>query len=307
MSREFSFTDKHFNFIRTLVAEKTGIALSEAKRDMVYSRLTRRLRKLGIDGFDQYCDLLRQEDDEELIEFINAITTNLTSFFRENHHFDYLKNKILPSLFANNTQKRLRIWSAGCSTGEEPYSLAMVVNEVASRYRGWDIKILATDLDSNVVATAADGIYLQSRVNGVTKERLHKYFRRRGKGDAAELQISAELKRLITFKQLNLMHEWPMQGLFDIIFCRNVVIYFNKDTQRALFDRYADILADDGHLFVGHSETLFRVSERFSLLGGTIYKKKPAYTATADGAQSDVHDCTDGQETESAGNITRRA
>ena len=152
MSREFKFTDQHFNFIRTLVAEKTGISLSEAKRDMVYSRLTRRLRKLDIGGFDQYCNLLRQENEDELIQFINAITTNLTSFFRENHHFEYLKDKILPALFANKTQKRLRIWSAGCSTGEEPYSIAMVVNEFVSRHRGWDIKILATDLDSNVVA-----------------------------------------------------------------------------------------------------------------------------------------------------------
>ena len=283
MSREFCFTDQNFTFIRKLVAEKTGIALSEAKRDMVYSRLSRRLRKLDIGGFDQYCELLRQDNEDELIQFINAITTNLTSFFRENHHFEFLKDKVLPALAASKKDKRIRIWSAGCSTGEEPYSIAMVVNEFAEKHHGWDIRILATDLDTNVLTTAEAGVYQQSRITGITKERLHKYFRKRRDSQASEVQVSPQLKEMITFKQLNLMHEWPMKGPFDVIFCRNVVIYFNKDTQRVLFERYADILHEQGHLFIGHSETLFKVSDCFTLLGGTIYKKKPASMTAAMG------------------------
>ena len=280
MSREFVFSDKNFTFIRKLVAEKTGIALSEAKRDMVYSRLSRRLRKLDITSFDQYCELLRQENEDELIQFINAITTNLTSFFRENHHFEHLKHKLLPALLAHKKGKRVRIWSAGCSTGEEPYSIAMIVKEFVEKHRGWDIKILATDLDTNVVATAATGIYDESRINGISQERLKKYFLKRRNCQDSEVCVIPELKELITFKQLNLMHEWPMKGPFDIIFCRNVVIYFSKDTQRILFNRYADILVEEGHLFIGHSETLFKVSDSFTLLGSTIYKKKPGHVSS---------------------------
>lgn len=277
MSREYRFSDKSFNFIRKLIADKTGITLSDAKRDMVYSRLSRRLRKLKIDSFDRYCELLQEGNEDELVQFINAITTNLTSFFRENHHFDYLKNKVLPGLFSTKKEKRLRIWSAGCSTGEEAYSIAMVVSELVGSRRDWDIKILATDLDTNVVATAAKGIYHESRINGISKERLRKYFIKSRKNESGEVAILPELKQMITFKQLNLMHEWPMKGPFDIIFCRNVVIYFSKDTQRILFDRFSNIIVDEGHLFIGHSESLFKVSDSFTLIGGTIYKKILSY------------------------------
>ena len=270
MSREFHFTDKHFNFIRALVAEKTGISLSEAKRDLVYGRLSRRLRKLDMENFDDYCKLLKSEATDELVEFTNAITTNLTAFFRENHHFEYLKKTVLPGLLKSKTDRRIRIWSAGCSTGEEPYSIAMVVNEVTKQYRNWDIKILASDLDSNVVQKASDGIYAAQRIEGITKERQKKYFE---KIDEDNIKVKQELKDLITFKQLNLMNAWPMKGQFDIIFCRNVVIYFDKPTQRVLFDRYADIMTDSGNLFIGHSETLFKVSDRFKLLNATMYTK----------------------------------
>lgn len=273
MSREFNFTDKDFNFIRKLVAEKTGISLSEAKRDMVYSRLSRRLRKLELDRFDHYCDLLKSEKNDELVQFINAITTNLTAFFRENHHFEYLKNTVLPELLRKKSDKRIRIWSAGCSTGEEPYSIAMVVKEATQAFKGWDIKILATDLDSSVVQKASTGIYTTQRVNGISKERLQKYFQKNADANSDELRVNQQIRELITFKQLNLMHDWPMKGPFDIIFCRNVVIYFDKDTQRVLFDRYANLLASNGHLFIGHSESLFKVSERFRLIGGTMYQK----------------------------------
>jgi len=270
--REFEFKKTDFEFIRDLVGERTGIVLSDHKIDMVYGRLSRRLRQLGIQKFADYLAKL-QGDDNELIEFTNALTTNLTSFFREPHHFEFLKGKAIPSLLKNRANKRLRLWSAGCSTGEEPYTIAMTVKESMGVTSATDVKILATDLDSNVVARAKAGIYNMDKVNGVDKSRQQKYFRRGRAENDGQMKVSPDLQDMITFKQLNLMHDWPMQGPFDIIFCRNVVIYFNKDTQRELFDRYANLLADDGYLFVGHSESLHKVTNRFQLIGKTIYRK----------------------------------
>lgn len=273
MSREFIFTDNDFKYIKKLVIEKTGISLSDGKRDMVYSRLSRRLRKLDLDRFDHYLNILKNDDSDELVQFINAITTNLTSFFRENHHFEFLANKLIPSILANKKEKRIRIWSAGCSTGEEPYSIAMVMDDFVKKNKSWDIKILATDLDTSVVEKASRGVYQRERINGITKQRASKYFTAMDK-ESDEVIVSRDLKDLITFKQLNLMHDWPMKGPFDMIFCRNVVIYFDKPTQRKLFDRYEELLPDNGHLFIGHSESLFKVTDKFVLLGNTIYKKK---------------------------------
>ena len=270
--REFVFTDGDFEFIRRLVAEKTGIVLNDAKRNLVYSRLSRRLRQLGLEQFADYCELLKSGDDGELVNFINAITTNLTSFFRENHHFEYLRDTLLPELMRSKPERRLRCWSAGCSTGEEPYSIAMVLRETLPA-SGWDARILATDLDSEVVARARRGVYTQERVNGISPERLRRWFLR-GKGDnEGMVQVRAALRELITFRQLNLMHAWPIGGPLDFIFCRNVVIYFDKPTQKVLFDRYAELLPVGGHLFIGHSESLFKVTDRFKLIGKTIYRK----------------------------------
>lgn len=269
--REFRLTDKHFRFVQKLVAERTGISLSDAKRDMIYGRLTRRLRALSLDNFDTYFEVLKGEDEQELVEFTNAITTNLTAFFREPHHFDFLAKTVLPGLMKTKRDRSIRIWSAGCSSGEEPYSIAMVINEVVPS--DWDVRILATDLDSNMVERASKGIYPLERVEGIDKPRLRKWVRR-GKGDNSTMvKMSRNLQDIITFKQLNLMHDWPMKGKFDIVFCRNVVIYFNKDTQKQLFTRYADMMTNDSHLFIGHSESLYKVSDRFKLLGQTIYKK----------------------------------
>lgn len=269
--REFHLTEKHYKFVQKLVAEKTGISLSDAKRDMVYGRLTRRLRALSLDNFDDYFEILKSDDEHELIEFTNAITTNLTAFFRENHHFEFLANTVLPHLMKTKRDRRIRIWSAGCSSGEEPYSIAMVINEVVPE--DWDVRILATDLDSHMVDRASKGVYPLERVEGIDKSRLRKWVRR-GKGENSHMvKMSRDLQDIITFKQLNLMHDWPMKGKFDIVFCRNVVIYFNKETQKELFSRYADRMTDDSHLFIGHSESLYKVSDRFKLLGQTIYKK----------------------------------
>jgi len=273
-TREFEFTAEVFEKIRQIVKSHTGIVLADGKQDMVYGRLTRRLRALDLPDFNSYLTIIEREDEEELIHLVNAITTNLTSFFREEHHFGYLKSAVFPSLLEKNAAtRRIRIWSAGCSTGEEPYSIAMTVKEFFADHPGWDVKIIATDLDSNVVAKAAKAVYDKTRVEGVSPE-YKKRWMKRGRGEKSEqVKMKAELQELITFKQLNLLHQWPIKGPIDIIFCRNVVIYFDKDTQRTLFGRYADVLSSDGHLFIGHSENMFNVCDRFESLGHTIYQR----------------------------------
>ena len=272
--KEFHFSDKEFKFISKLVGERTGIVLSDAKRQMVYGRLSRRLRQLKLTKFSEYCDMLTDGHEGELIEFTNAITTNLTAFFRENHHFEYLTETVIPQIRRNNAHtKRVRVWSAGCSSGEEPYSIAMCLREAIPESAGWDVKILATDLDSNMVKRGSEGIYTAERVEGLTPSRMKKWVRQGTGENSDKVRMSSKLREMITFKELNLMGDWPIKGPFDFMFCRNVVIYFNKDTQRILFDRYADLLAPKAHLFIGHSESLNKVTDRFNLLGKTIYQK----------------------------------
>lgn len=272
--REFEFNRKDFEHIRDLVGERTGIVLSDHKITMVYGRLSRRLRQLKITSFSQYLKLLEDETGQELVEFTNALTTNLTSFFREPHHFEYLKKTAIPVIMKNRPEHRLRVWSAGCSTGEEPYTIGVTLHEaMESSIRNWDVKILATDLDTNVVQKGKSGIYEEERVNGIEDSRLRKWFRKGRDDHAGKVSVSEKIREMITFKQLNLLHEWPMKGPFDIIFCRNVVIYFGKETQRELFNRYADMLVDDGYLFIGHSENLHKITDRFQLIGKTIYRK----------------------------------
>lgn len=273
LNKEFPFSDKDFNFISKLVAERTGIVLSDIKKDMVYSRIVRRIRKLNVNTFDEYCALLKTGDEHEMVEFTNAITTNLTSFFREPHHFEFLTDTLLPELKANKRDRKIRVWSAGCSSGEEPYSIAMTMRDYFPSSSDWDIRILATDLDSHMVDRAAKGIYKEDRVTGMDKKHLRKWVRK-GKGNMqGNVKICNEIQDMVAFKQLNLMHDWPIKGPFDFMFCRNVVIYFNKETQKELFDRYADLLAPNAGLFIGHSESLHNVTNRFSSLGRTIYRK----------------------------------
>ncbi len=272
-NREFIFKEKDFRFIVKLVGEYTGIVLSDSKREMVYSRLTRRIRELGVKDFSSYCNLLRDGDPNELINFTNALTTNLTSFFREPHHFEYLAKSVLPVLEESKSHRRLRIWSAGCSSGEEPYTIAMTIREYFPETSGWDIKIIATDLDSNMVTKAEAGIYVDDRVTGIDKRRLKRWFVKGIGQNAGKVRIKPELQDIIAFRQLNLLNDWPMREAMDVIFCRNVVIYFNKETQKKLFSRYSNLLAAHGHLFIGHSESLNRVSDDFELIGKTIYKK----------------------------------
>ncbi len=271
--REFVLRDEEFAAIRALVRQHTGISLSPAKRELVYSRLVRRLRKLGLPSFSAYLSRLEAGDPVEFEEFTNALTTNLTAFFRESHHFDFLANTVLPALAERNAAtRRIRIWSAGCSTGEEPYSIAMTLLENTANLRGWDIRVLATDLDSNVVAHAAHGLYREERFEKMPAARRQRWFTALPDG---QWQAKRELQEMVRFKGLNLMNDWPMRGQFDVIFCRNVVIYFDKETQRTLFSRMARLQRPGDWLLIGHSESLFKVSDQYQLVGKTIYRRGP--------------------------------
>ena len=274
---DFELTDAQFHRIRALVREHTGIALSDGKRQLVYGRLSRRLRALKLGSFREYLELLERGVANELEEFTNAITTNLTSFFREPHHFEYLATDVLPQIVARDAGvRRARIWCCAASTGEEPYSIGMVLREAAPLLRGFDIKVLATDLDSAVLATAANGIYNAERLTSVGSTRASRFFRKGSGAHAGQFRVQDELRSLITFKQLNLMQQWPVRGPFDAIFCRNVIIYFDKDTQRALFARMAALQRPGDILFLGHSESLYRVSDQYELVGRTIYRRNDA-------------------------------
>jgi chemotaxis protein methyltransferase CheR len=273
--REFAFSADDFNALRALVHQVTGISLGENKRNLVYGRLSRRLRALGMGSFAEYRQLLvARPEGAEMVEFCNAITTNLTSFFRESHHFEYLRQHRLAQARPGH---RVRIWSAGCSTGEEPYSIAMTVCEALGQGSDHtprvDLKILATDLDSDVLARARSGVYGGDHIKGVNSAQLGKFFDARQDGTAHKYVVKPAVARLITFKQLNLMHELPMPGPLDCIFCRNVVIYFDKETQRQLFQRYARLQRPGDVLFIGHSESMFKVSDAYTLVGRTIYQR----------------------------------
>jgi chemotaxis protein methyltransferase CheR len=271
---DFVLSSREFERIRELVREHTGIALSEAKRELVYGRLARRLRALQLPGFADYIELLERPDPVELEEFTNAITTNLTAFFREPHHFEYLAAKALPAISARAAApKRMRIWSCACSTGEEPYSIAIVLREHERLLAGIDVRILATDLDSSVLATGAAGVYPAARLQAITPTRARRFFRLGTGSRQGQVRVEPAVRELITFKQLNLMQEWPMRGPFDAIFCRNVIIYFDKATQRVLFERMAALQRPGDLLFLGHSESLYRVSEHYGLIGHTIYRR----------------------------------
>ena len=271
-SREFSFTRKDFDFLSKTINERTGIVVSEDKFNMFYSRLSRRVRALKLGSFREYCDVVQNDrDGNETNELINAITTNLTAFFRENHHFEYLSKTVIPELQAKNSDRKIKIWSAGCSTGEEPYSLAITLKE-SSLSPQWDLQLQATDLDSNVLETASRGIYAMSRVEGMSQQRLKRWFYR-GKGSQQGMvKVKPELNRIISFAQLNLMDNWRVEPQ-DIIFCRNVIIYFNKETKARLVEKYANSLKPGGYLFIGHSESLYKITDRFELIGNTIYRK----------------------------------
>lgn len=269
--REFEFTHEHFVKVRDELYDYAGIVLADHKQDMAYNRLVRRLRELKINSFDEYLSFLDQ-NPTEFTQFINALTTNLTAFFRERHHFDFIRDHILPEISASGDRK-VRGWSAGCSLGEEPYSLAMTLLDAGVDPNRWDVRLLATDIDSKVLHSAQTGVYAFERVKSLPKELLSRWFLK-GKGpNEGHVKVRSDLQDIITFKYLNLMQDWPVQGPLDFIFCRNVMIYFDQETQARLLQRMAALLKPNGYLFVGHSEALARHASSFQLVGKTIYRK----------------------------------
>ena len=265
--KEFDFSARDFERVRSLIYKKAGIALAESKQEMVYSRLARRLRAIGMTSFTDYLDDLESgRDAQEWEAFTNALTTNLTSFFRESHHFPILAEH------ARRVKEPLEIWCSASSTGEEPYSIAMAVCEAFNTLTP-PVRIVATDIDTNVLATGANGVYGMDRLDKLAPERARKFFLR-GRGAQEGLaRVRPELRQLITFKQLNLLADgWPVKGPFDVIFCRNVMIYFDKPTQGKILSRFAPLMKPDGLLFAGHSENFLYVSDAFRLRGKTVYE-----------------------------------
>jgi chemotaxis protein methyltransferase CheR len=267
--REFEFTANDFARVRKLIYKHAGISLSEAKTDMVYSRVGRRLRALDYSSFKAYLDDLEsQKIPEEWEAFTNALTTNLTSFFREEHHFPILANHLL------TLQKPIRIWCSAASTGEEPYTIAMTACEAFGTLTP-PVEIISTDIDTNVLKTASAGIYPYDRVSKLSEKRRKTFFQKGTGAHEGSVRVKNELRRLITFLPLNLLDEqWPIKGPFDAIFCRNVMIYFDKPTQSNILTKFTKLMKPQTLLFAGHSENFLYVSKDFQLLGKTVYQLK---------------------------------
>lgn len=270
MSVELSGTQ--FSRCQNLIATLTGIQMSDAKRGMVTRRVSNRMQDLGLSDVDAYLGLLDSGDRAEVENFRNAVTTNLTSFFRENHHFDFLRSSLLRAA-AEGDSEPIRIWSTACSTGEEPYSIVITLAETLPLERQDRFQVVATDIDTDVLAKARSGVYGNDRTEGISPERLKRWFLR-GKGARAGMvRVKPMLQGKIDFRQMNLLGEWPDLGQFDVVFCRNVVIYFDKPTQVELVRRFHQVIKPEGLLVMGHSESLHNTSDLFRLLGRTIYQK----------------------------------
>jgi chemotaxis protein methyltransferase CheR len=269
----FALGDEEFELFREIVYRESGINLTDKKKSLVQARLMRRLRELCLPDYEMYYAFLQDNYQDEIVHLINCITTNKTEFFRESNHFDYLRTVILPE-FERVGKRRLRIWCAGCSTGEEPYSIAITVLEYFGDRRLPDVKMLANDIDTQVLRTAQEGIYPYEVVAVMGEGLLRKYFLR-GKGGFSGLyRVKDCVKEMISFRRLNLLADhFPMKGSFDVIFCRNVIIYFDRPLQHKLFHQFYRYLTDDGYLILGHSEALTGHGEMFRFKGKSIYGK----------------------------------
>lgn len=267
-SREYDFTQQDFDRVKKLIYDRAGISLSSSKKNMVYSRLSRRLRATGLNNFREYLNGLDKRDSTEWEEFTNALTTNLTAFFREEHHFPILERHV----DQRKNKPKIQIWCSAASTGEEPYSIAMAVVNAFKSFTP-PVQILATDLDTNVLEKAQQGVYGMDRLEKLSKEKLKSFFQKGSGSHAGSARVRPELRNLITFRQLNLLDDsWPIRGPFDVIFCRNVMIYFDKPTQYQILKKFAPLLAKDGLLFAGHSESFHHAADLFTLREKTVYE-----------------------------------
>lgn len=288
-SREYDFTQHEFAKIQKLIYEHAGISLSSAKQNMVYSRLARRLRAHGLASFNEYLCLLEKGDEAEWEAFTNSLTTNLTAFFREAHHFPILEQHVLQSrnhskqeesyftvqdqyALKRKNQHKIHLWCSAASTGEEPYSMAMAVVKAFNTFTP-PVHILATDLDTNVLAKARLGVYSIDRLEKMPKDMVKQFFLKGSGQNAGSARVRQELRDMVTFRQLNLLaNSWPIRGPFEAIFCRNVMIYFDKPTQYKILNKFAPLLTRDGLLFTGHSESLQHAANLFKLRGKTVYE-----------------------------------
>jgi chemotaxis protein methyltransferase CheR len=274
-----NISDEQLKRLADVVHAHCGIHLHTGKKELVQARLARRLRVLGDMTVDAYLGkLLNNPDDPEFDHLIDALSTNLTSFFRENAHFEYLGKTYLPELIARrgaSVSRKLRGWSAACSTGEEPYTMGITAFEsLGSAKSNWDVKILATDISRPVLAQAKKGVYASDRVEKIPSQYRGTYFEPVRGSKNGELQVGSALRGAVKFANLNLMEPWPFDGPFDFVFCRNVMIYFDKQTQERLVNRIHDVLAPGGVFFTGHSESLTGVNHKFQYVLPTIYRKR---------------------------------
>ena len=272
-------SDREFRDLGRLILKETGICLKDSKRMLVQARLAKRLRSLGLADYGAYFDYVSQPaNGDERGELVNCITTNKTDFFRENHHFEFLAKQVIRQAAqraATGGPRRLRLWSAGCSTGEEPYSMAITILETLGSTAGWDIKILASDIDTSVLAKAEAGVYESERLEGIPDASVKKYFRRLDGGE--RFAVKENLKDLIRFRKINFADTaWPVRASFDAIFCRNVIIYFDRPTQQRLLERLAAYLEPSGYLMMGHSENLYWINDLLVSQGNTVYRLREA-------------------------------
>ena len=266
--REFEFTQNDFERVRKMIYARAGISLNQSKQDMVYSRLARRLRATRITHFKDYLALLEGNNEDEWEAFVNSLTTNLTSFFREPHHFPLLAEHALKQ----SKRHSIRLWCSAASTGEEPYSMAMTLVDAFGSFTP-PVSIFASDVDTNVLAKAEAGIYPMERVEKLSADMLKRFFFKGSGKQAGFVKVRPELQALITFRKINLLdNDWQIRGPLDAIFCRNVMIYFDKDTQLGILERFAPLLQPDGLLFAGHSESFHNAGHVFSLRGKTVYE-----------------------------------
>lgn len=269
-------TDAQFSKFSALIYAKCGIHLKPEKKELLNARLGKRLRATGIDSFKAYYEYVTHDTSgAELVHLIDSVSTNFTSFFRENAHFDYLSSTVLPAYLAENrgSGQGITIWSAACSSGEEPYTLAMVLEAFVSSNPGMQYRIRATDISTKVLALARQAVYPEDRVAKVPPQFLKRFFQKGVGKSAGFVRVKEQLRRKVSFERFNLMDELPCQESLDIIFCRNVMIYFNSATQQALVDKFYRCLAPGGHLFIGHSESLTSINHKFAQVASTAYRK----------------------------------
>ncbi len=272
---EFPFTSEHFEFLRDQAMMHGGLNIPLTKKELVYGRIVRRMRATQTPSFDAYCDTLRT-DESEREHFLNALTTNITQFFREPHHFDFIRDELVPTWRERlaKSSELIRIWSAGCSSGQEPYTIAITLSECFSQAELRRFSIIATDLDTTTLGIAARGIYTESAIDSLPKPIVKKYFLQGTSTNAGMVRVDSQIREMVSFRAHNLKDaDYTAFGRLDVIFCRNVVIYFDQVLQRKIYAGFADVLKSDGRLFVGHSESLFGKGDDFKLIRHGIYRK----------------------------------